>query len=57
MIRTDNIDTAPVQDIVEYEVKRFNTGFLDEPKTVFQGPPTDAMDEAWIDLYERSSFP
>ncbi|KAJ8701349.1 hypothetical protein PTI98_000148 [Pleurotus ostreatus] len=52
-MRTNSIDTAPVQDIVEYEVKRFNTGFLDEPKTVFQGPPTDAMDEAWSDLYER----
>ncbi|KAF9491713.1 hypothetical protein BDN71DRAFT_1397844 [Pleurotus eryngii] len=53
MIRTDSIDAAPVEDIVEYEIKRFNTGFLDEPKTVFQGPPTDALDEAWSDLYER----
>ncbi|KAF4563981.1 hypothetical protein EYR36_003230 [Pleurotus pulmonarius] len=50
---SDSVVYSPVQDIVEYEIKRFNTGFLDEPETVFQGPPTDAMDEAWSDLYER----
>ncbi|KAJ8516158.1 hypothetical protein ONZ45_g6500 [Pleurotus djamor] len=43
---------SPAQDVVEYEIKRFNTGFLDEPKSVFQGPPTDAMDAAWQDLYK-----
>ncbi|KAJ8495111.1 hypothetical protein ONZ45_g13003 [Pleurotus djamor] len=41
---------SPAARVVEYEIKRFNTGFLNEPQTVFQGPPTDAMDTAWLDL-------
>ncbi|KAL4263319.1 ustYa family protein [Pleurotus pulmonarius] len=51
--KIDSLVYSPVQDVVEYKIKRFNTGFMDEDQTVFQGPPTDAMDEAWRDLYER----
>ncbi|KAL4256453.1 ustYa family protein [Pleurotus pulmonarius] len=51
--KTDSLVYSPAQDIVQYEIKRFNTGFMDEHPTVFQGPPTDAMDEAWRELYER----
>ncbi|KAJ8520846.1 hypothetical protein ONZ45_g2362 [Pleurotus djamor] len=50
--KPDTLIYSPAQDFVGYEVKRFNTAFLDdEPVTVFQGPPSDEMDAAWADLY------
>jgi hypothetical protein len=41
---------APAQDAVTYEIKVFHSSFNDD-RTPYQGPPTDAVDAAWEDLY------
>ncbi|KAJ8520845.1 hypothetical protein ONZ45_g2363 [Pleurotus djamor] len=43
----------PVEPLLEYELVKFHTGFFDEEEpSVFDGPSTDAMDDAWRDLYD-----
>jgi len=46
---------APAQDSVEYEIDVFKSNFGDDT-TVYQGPPSDAVDTAWEELY-NSMFP
>jgi hypothetical protein len=42
--------SAPAQDAVEYEIKRFHRGFGDR-KTIYQSEPGPEVDQAWEDLY------
>lgn len=42
--------SAPAHSVLSYEVRRFNASFGTEV-TEYQGPPTDALDERWHDLY------
>ncbi len=47
------VTIAPVEHLVQYKLQKFHTGFFDdEEPSVFDGPSTDAMDEAWTDLYD-----
>ena len=41
---------APAQDVLEYEVVKFNNWF-DANETVFQNPPSAELDAAWEGLY------
>ena len=40
--------TAPAQDILEYQVRKFNNGVNN---TIYQGVPSPEVDRAWSDLY------
>lgn len=42
---------APAQSVIEYELRKFTDEFEDY-RSVFQGPPTDARDNAWESLYD-----
>lgn len=46
-------------DAIEYEVRKFNAGYLPGEKSVgyqLDGPaPTDEIDEAWEALYKREN--
>lgn len=42
--------TAPAQDAIHYEVKKFHRGFGDK-KTVYQGDPSPEVDKVWKSLY------
>jgi Mycotoxin biosynthesis protein UstYa len=44
---------APVQDALEYELKTFPRAGQTSP---YHGPPSDAVDNAWEDLYSCKSF-
>ena len=44
---------GPVQDILEYETKVFLHTSDTSP---YHGPPSDAVDQAWEDLYSCESF-
>lgn len=41
---------APAQHSVEHQIVLFDSNFGDDT-TIYQGPPTDAVDAAWEDLY------
>lgn len=41
---------APAQHSVEHQIVVFDSNFGDDT-TIYQGPPTDAVDAAWEDLY------
>ncbi|KAL4982440.1 hypothetical protein BDW68DRAFT_195347 [Aspergillus falconensis] len=41
---------SPANRILRYKTQTFSSGFGDE-RTPYMGPPTDAYDEAWEDLY------
>ncbi|KAL4263314.1 ustYa family protein [Pleurotus pulmonarius] len=44
---------SPVEHLVGYKPQKFHTGFFDdEEPSVFDGPSTDAMDDAWTGLYD-----
>ncbi|TPX18223.1 uncharacterized protein E0L32_002732 [Thyridium curvatum] len=42
---------SPAQSVIEYELRKFTDEFEDY-RSVFQGPPTDARDNAWESLYD-----
>jgi hypothetical protein len=44
-------DIAPAQAAVEYELVVFHNNFW-EDRTPYQGPPNDAVDAAWSELYD-----
>ena len=45
---------APVQDILEYETRLFSRTSDISP---YNGPPSEAVDQAWDDMYTSESFP
>lgn len=47
--------TAPLQDIVEYEIIKFNGGFGPN-SSIYQGRPSDAVDAAWDALYQCTNL-
>ncbi|KJK74826.1 hypothetical protein H634G_09870 [Metarhizium anisopliae BRIP 53293] len=44
--------TAPAQDAIHYEVKKFHRGFGDK-KTVYQADPSPEVDKVWMSLYNE----
>jgi len=43
---------GPVQDLVEYELKTFTTGFPEDPESSkYVGEPSPEVDELWKGLY------
>ncbi|KAG8408219.1 hypothetical protein J3459_018083 [Metarhizium acridum] len=44
--------TAPAQDAIRYEVKKFHRGF-GEQKTIYQGDPSPEVDKIWKSLYNE----
>jgi hypothetical protein len=46
----DDLDLAPARDTIEYEVKVFQKGFLDDTSP-YQGWPDDEKDQLWEKLY------
>jgi hypothetical protein len=46
-------EPAPVQDVLEYETKLFLHSLDISP---YHGPPSDAVDQAWQDLYSCEYF-
>ncbi|RDW66014.1 hypothetical protein BP6252_09649 [Coleophoma cylindrospora] len=46
---------SPAEDAVEHHVVVFQSGFQND-RTPYTGPPSDAVDAAWDDLYNRKSF-
>ena len=44
---------APAQDAVEYEVKKFTSGFA--TKSIYQQRPSPEVDKAWLDQYDCES--
>lgn len=48
---TDVVHPAPAQDVLEYKVVKFHSGFgHDLP--IYDQPPSDEVDKAWEGLYE-----
>jgi len=45
---------APVQDILEYETRLFSPALANISQ--YSGPPSEAVDQAWEDLYGCESF-
>jgi hypothetical protein len=41
---------APAQDAVEYQVRTFHSNFHGDTSP-YQGPPSDAVDNLWEDLF------
>lgn len=47
---------APLQEVVEYEEVDFVNPFAHD--TIYRGPPTPELEDAWADLWFcKSSFP
>lgn len=46
--------TAPAQDVLEYQTYTFDSGF-GKGTTIYQGAPSDEVDQAWEDLYSCKS--
>ena len=46
---------APAQHLLEYYPVRFTSGF-GNMNTIYQAPPSDAVDAAWSDLYNGTLF-
>lgn len=42
--------TAPARSTLRNEIRVFDSGF-DEGRTIYQGPPSEANEAAWDDLY------
>ena len=49
-LRLINFNSAPAQEAVKYKHVVFTQGFRNE-KSKYQGPPNEAVDQAWEDLY------
>lgn len=49
-MRLIDFTSAPAQEAVKYKHVVFTQGFRDE-KSMYQGPPDEAVDQAWEDLY------
>jgi hypothetical protein len=49
---------APAQEVLEYEIRKFHGGFHSD-LSIYQGPPSDELDQAWEDLYncEKGNIP
>jgi hypothetical protein len=45
--------SAPAQDAIEYEVKKFNSGF--STQSIYQQKPSPEVDKAWLDQYDCES--
>ena len=45
---------APVEDILEYSTRLFSRT---SDISLYNGPPSEAVDQAWEDLYNCESFP
>ena len=43
---------APAQEVLEYQPKTFLMG-IGSRKSIYQQQPSDAVDQAWLDLYNR----
>lgn len=57
-LTTEQRDSAPAQEAVEYEVVKFHAGPLNnEDDDIYSLPPSPEVDEAWRDLYESKSVP
>lgn len=42
-------ETAPANKLIKYKTVKFESGFA--KKTQYMGPPSEAYDKAWEDLY------
>ena len=48
------LSKAPAQDVVEYKLVPFNSGF-DHAAMKYMGYPTHEIDDSWNDLYQSTS--
>ena len=46
---------APAQEVLENVHKVFNMGLVNGTKTIYQGEPSPEVDQAWMDLYNRTT--